>query len=248
MIQAASEWVFEYAMLKVGNHRSGFEDSTMSGDLDGNLLDLSKKISKWLQTEYQIIASSTGKTFTLSGGEHLIIPLFVSTGSDSIGVKSKHPGYNPNSTNTKDLSVWGISSMSWTIIWQHNGENVAITGWGEISPSTLGTIRTKEDQCFDANGSNTLCNGLEAEILPYVFDTDKTIASFLETVKEPYLIIYNKFTIDINVNITALTPYSLPTTTVTSKSQKWQSSQIFQFTEDKWKYYDALKYGIYNNN
>ena len=46
LTQAASEGTFEYAMLKVGNHRSGFEDSTMSGDLDGNLLGLSQKISK----------------------------------------------------------------------------------------------------------------------------------------------------------------------------------------------------------
>ena len=63
----AAEGEFEYAMLKARNHRDGFQDATSSGELDGNILDLSTPRSVGLQTQYNIVASSTGETFSLSG-------------------------------------------------------------------------------------------------------------------------------------------------------------------------------------
>ena len=63
----AAEGEFEYAMLKARNHRDGFQDATSSGELDGNILDLSTPRSAGLHTQYNIVASSTGETFSLSG-------------------------------------------------------------------------------------------------------------------------------------------------------------------------------------
>jgi hypothetical protein len=54
-------------MLKVKNHRDGFQDATFSGELDGNLLDLTTPRSSGLRAEYNILASSVDESFTLSG-------------------------------------------------------------------------------------------------------------------------------------------------------------------------------------
>lgn len=63
----AAEGEFEYAMLKTRNHKDGFQDATFSGELDGNILDLSTPRSAGLHAQYNIVASSTGQTFSLSG-------------------------------------------------------------------------------------------------------------------------------------------------------------------------------------
>lgn len=74
-----AEGMYEYAMLKIRNHRDGFEDSVSKSEPDGALLAPSLQRSQGLQGEYFIEGASTGSTFTLSGGDHLIIPLFASS-------------------------------------------------------------------------------------------------------------------------------------------------------------------------
>ena len=50
------------------------------------------------------------------------------------------------------------------------------------------------------------------------------------------------------IHITSLTPFALPTLSVRAEAHKNDSTQVFQFTEDKSRYYDALKYGVYNTS
>lgn len=66
-------------------------------------------------------------------------------------------------------------------------------------------------------------------------------------ISNPYLMIYNNNPTEQEVHISASTPFSLPEMTIEATAQKNDSSQIFRFTEDKSRYYDALKYGVYNN-
>jgi hypothetical protein len=102
----AAEGEFEYAMLKIRNHRDGFDDATFSGELDGNILDLSTPRSRGLHSQYQISAASTGTTFTLSGSQHLIVPLFAATGTLlPISVVSKNPEYGTGVQHTIGLSI-----------------------------------------------------------------------------------------------------------------------------------------------
>lgn len=259
LVGAAAEWAFEYGMLKISNHKDGFEDMVSPGEPDGQLLDLSTPRSKWLQTEYSIEASSTDKIFPLSGAEHLIIPLFTSDEwlmTSAVG--SKNPIYHTGVTNTTNLSVSRIEWLSWTIIAMSGSQNVAITGVGIISPSTLWLIRIKTSQCYSWTGSNawdtidcsTMDSAKNDEEILYTYDETKTIADFLSSKKDPYLIIYNNNTGNpspVLVNISSRAAFSLPTVTLTARSNKAESSQIFQFTENKAAYYDALKYWIYNN-
>lgn len=254
LVSTAAEWAFEYGMLKVRNHKDWFQDGTFSGEIDGNILDLGTPRSKWLNTEYSISASSSHHDFFLSGWEYLIIPLFVSTGSTSLGVWSKSPVYNILSSNTSNLNIWGIGLFSWTIVGMSGSQNIAITGTGDISPSTQWHIRIKTSQCYSSiDGTTKSCLSLSPwdDEIVYTYDETKTIDDFLSSKRDPYFILYNaniSTSNPIQVNFTSLSPFSLPTITLTAIAKKWDTSQIFQFIEDKSKYYDALKYGIYNNN
>jgi hypothetical protein len=51
-----------------------------------------------------------------------------------------------------------------------------------------------------------------------------------------------------NITITSSTPFALPTLSVRAEAHKNDSTQVFEFREDKSKYYDALKYGVYNTS
>lgn len=254
LVSTAAEWEFEYGMLKVRNHTDWFQDATFSGELDGNILDPGSTRSRWLNTEYSIAASSSQHDFTLSGSEYLIVPLFVSTWSTTIWVTSLNPEYNSGNINTSNLNISGISNLSWTIVGMSGSQNIAITGTGNISPTTQWHIRIKTSQCYSKNdGTSISCASVspwDDEIL-YSFDETKTIADFLSSKKNPYFILYNatpSTASPILANFASTSPFSLPTITLTAIAKKWDTSQIFQFIEDKSKYYDALKYGIYNNN
>ncbi|MBC7503720.1 hypothetical protein H7169_02015 [Candidatus Gracilibacteria bacterium] len=245
----AAEGEFEYAMLKVKNHRDGFQDATSSGELDGNLLDLTTPRSSGLRTEYNILASSTDELFTLSGGQHLIIPLFASTGSLALGATSLSPEYNMLTVNTTGVNISDLGSLSWTIVAMSGSESIAISGTGNITPSTIGAIRTKMSQCYDRSTgvikSCTFLNPGDEELL-YSYDESKTINDFLLTTLDPYFVFYNPDPGSIPVRLTSTTPFTLPTLTITATARKGDSSQVFRFIEDKGRYYDALKYGIYN--
>ena len=259
---SAAEGEFEYGMLKTRNHRDGFQDSTFSGELDGNILDLSTPRSSGLHTEYNIVAASTGTVFTLSGSEHLIVPLFASSGSLlPLSVLSRDPSYDLSVTNASNLTVSGIADLSWTIIAMSGAESIAITGNGNIGPTTQWVIRIQAIQCYDKNGSlwthpNDLdalgnCTGvysdsLSGETVAYSYDETRAIVDFLSTKTDPYFILYNPATTPLSVDIASTSPFALPTLTLTSTATKWDGSQVFQFVEDKGKYYDALKYGVYN--
>lgn len=269
----AAEGKFEYGMLKARNHRDGFDDAVSPTEPDGHILDLSTPRSSWLNTEYVSTASSKDTTFSLSGSEHLIIPLFVASGSE-IGVTSKDPAYNTGIVNTtwlniSWLTVWG-TSLSWTIVAMSGSESIAITGVGDIDAASVWTIRVKTRQCYSKlDGLLIPCSSMgpwDEEIL-YSYDNTWSVLDFLRsdgtiafgtspnivymTIIDPYFILYNPNTPilpPISVRIQSTSPFSLPTFTLRATASKWESSQIFQFTQDKSKYYDALKYGVYNTS
>lgn len=109
---AAAEGAFEYAMLKIRNHESGFEDSAKSdsyGDME-KFFKFSTPRSKEMVTEYKIEANSTRATFTIQLNSSLVIPLFVDQG-EKIDKnfplkKSKKPHKNTSKiTKTTGLNI-----------------------------------------------------------------------------------------------------------------------------------------------
>jgi hypothetical protein len=71
------------------------------------------------------------------------------------------------------------------------------------------------------------------------------VSGFITQNTDPYFMVFNDSGISENIRITSSTPFSLPTLSIRAEAQKNDSVQVFEFTEDKSRYYDALKYGVY---
>jgi hypothetical protein len=248
---ASAEWAFEYGMLKVRNHREGFEDELIPTDPDGGLLSLSSDRSKNMKTSYIIKNASSNSTFSVEGNKHLIIPLFASDESlISWAVKSKKAIKNPSVRKVQWLQVSGLAWLSWTIVAMSWSQSVWLSWNGDITITTQWKIRERAADCYDSSGTITSCLWAYAEILEYFYDTPSAVWVFLmsTTISSPYLMVYNPSgTRTIRVQSSSTTPFALPEMTIEASAQKNKSLQIFRFTEDKSRYYDALKYGIYNN-
>lgn len=249
----AAEWAFEYGMLKVRNHRDGFQDAISPVEPDGKLLEASTPRSAWLKTEYRIISSSMDHEFMIPNNEHLIVPLFASNvWLLPTALESKSPTTHTGITNTTGLSVTGIGGLHWSIIAMSGSENIAITGNSDINTTTSGLIRIKSSQCYKKiDGTQISCTLFAPgdEEIVYSYDKTMAIADFLSdpNITDPYFTIYNGSSAPATIQMRSASAFALPTLTLTATANIGDSSQVFQFTEDKWKYYDALKYGIYNN-
>ncbi len=250
---AGAEGVFEYGMLKIRNHRDGFADTLSKIEPDSSMFALSTERSKGINTSYIIQANSQDETFSLPQDNHLIVPLFVADESLIPGaIDSRLPGKNSAIKKSQNITIqWlnGANPLAWVIVAERGSESIALTGTGDISSATKGAIRHKDRQCYNNNGDIIDCSStnVEEEIL-YFWDEVVLVGNFVGSgaITNPYLMVYNTDTTK-NIRITAATPFTLPTMTIEATAQKNDSSQVYRFTEDKSRYYDALKYGVYNN-
>lgn len=278
LTDARAEWAFEYAMLKVRNHREWFEDTMIENDIDSEIFSGSSERTNGIKTTYAIHAQTGSQIFTLWPSEHLILPLFV--GDDTIiSGKSKNPSFSTNIVKSNGLKLsradidwtdpgdiliglFGSSSennISWSIVAMSGSENVSLAGSGKIDGTERGTMRLRGEDCLDSTGAKIKCdgsNGVVEESLQYFYDTVGSVSDFLwwvgnfaeMTLTDTYILIFNGWTTGEVISMTSTTPYALPTLEVRAESKKWNSLKSIQFIEDKSRYYDALKYGVYDTN
>ncbi len=250
--RGSAEWVFEYGMLKIRNHREWFQDALSPTEPDGSMFQLTSERSKNMKASYTIKSTSTGTVFNIGKDEHLIIPLFAADESVIAGWRtSKRPQKNLSVKKVQALAVSGISDLSWTIVAMSGSVSAGLTWKGNITSSAQGTIREWSADCYNSNGQKLPnCNGTYAEKLDYFFDINITVGNFLakNAIMDPYLMIYNPGAArNITVQVHSTTPFTLPVMDIEASAAKNGILQIFRFREDKSRYYDALKYGIYNN-
>lgn len=250
---ANAEGMFEYAMLKVRNHREGFADSVSKDEADGNILTPTTERSMGMKSLYKIVANSDDETFLLETNNHLVIPLFFSTGTYISG-HSKNPNIETWVQKVTGLQVWWLSlsstNLSWTIVSMSGSESVWLTGSGDINALKKWIIRHKTSQCYDKDdGSLKSCDLFESwdEELQYFYDEEVSVYTFIQNNSDPYLMIFNDSSASQDIRISATTPFSLPMLSVRAEAKKNDSVQVFEFTEDKSRYYDVLKYWVYND-
>lgn len=246
---AGAEWVFEYGMLKIRNHRDGFSDTMTWGDQDGLQFGLSTSRSSALQAGYTIEAQSTGAVFELEPGNHLIIPLFVGYGEILSG-KSQDPRFSTGTHYTDGLTVTGIDKISWVIVAGSGAENIGLSGSGNIGgSSTHWVIRHRDVDCYDQQGVRlTNCSPSDRvyEELVYFWDESLLVDKFLSTHTDPYLMLYNTSNDSMTITIQSRTPFALPTARIEAQARNGDALQVFEFLEDRSRYYDAIRYGIYD--
>lgn len=270
---AQAEWAFEYAMLKIANHREGFSDSVTNADLDGKMLIGSTERTKNIETNYTIEAQSNSGTFSLVSKDHLILPLFIGDGFTLTPWTSKNPSSPWTVTQVSTLRIsWAGENISWNIIAMSGSENVSIAGTGEINPSIIWIVRLRGISCYAADGSEMpigtsttewVCPPpYNEEELTYFYDLTGSVDSFLKSkdtpfwsnsqtsrkmnITDPYLMIFNNWVNPEDITIETNTPFALPDITVTAESKKGNAMQSIRFYKDNSGYYDALKYGVYD--
>ena len=264
------EWAFEYAMLKVGNHRDGFQDSLTDNDLDQALFSGSSDRTINNKIAYKIYAQTGAYTKTISPGEYLIFPLF--SGDDEYivpGLPSKNPRLSSGSTVVTNFTL-GVSTtpedIYWSVIAMSGWINTSLSGTGEINGTEIGTSRSVGVECFDNTGQavpliNNECPQAVitagGEALQYFYDDESNVEDFIKIhgvwvnarqVQDPYFLVFNKWAnpITLNINTNALTPFALPELTVVVEAKKGKAIQTIKFHSDKSKYYDGLKYSLYD--
>lgn len=260
------EWAFEYAMLKVTNHRDGFQDELTEADLDQILFSGSTDRTVNNTVSYKIQAQTNSYTKNILPWDYLIFPLFAGTDEYIVaGKPSRNPSFSSGSivaenfrmslSTTPENVYWSIIAMSWS-------QNTSLSGTGEINGAEIGTSRMVGIECFNnlwnpvALVNNQCPPGIIAsggEELQYFYDTNSNVEDFLKSypshqVKDPYFFVFNKWgaAVDMNFQSNASHPFALPDLTVIVEAKKWKAVQTIRFHSDKSKYYDGLKYSLYD--
>jgi len=123
----------------------------------------------------------------------------------------------------------------------------------------------KASSCNDTNYTSAPED--KREMLQYFYDTSGKVWDFLAMdgtrqfgggsnnndqlkfqTDEAYLMIYNSASSTGTITVKGDTPFALPQYSIEASAKNGDALQIFRFSEDKSRYYDALKYGVYNNN
>ncbi len=267
---AQADWVFEYAMLKVANHRDGFQDVMLWGDPDSSMFSGSTPRTENTSVRYTIESQSRDQVFTLSGWSHLILPLFSGTGNTLAGSRTSiDPRYTDTIQKISALQlqwVWvpTLNELSWSIVALSGSENIGVAWTGTIDPlSTRWVMRLHGIDCYDQDGNKWTqvaldqfgnCTGIYSEsqgweTVEYTYDTPIRVSDFLwkTEYQNPYLLLYNGWVSDVSIHVVTDRPFPLPVIRVYTEARKWNSMQSIEYREDKSKYYDALRYGIYSN-
>ncbi|EKE28567.1 MAG: hypothetical protein ACD_3C00043G0006 [uncultured bacterium (gcode 4)] len=243
---AWAEWAQEYALLKIKNHEEWFQDSIVEGqDSDSKLLAVNpgsiNKIDQYI--EYTMSTNSKKYSSTIASWDFEIIPLFFDPGSP-MQINSKHPSLTWALVKSASLKlVW-----NWNFVW-----NII---WNDASWQTFGMAWTWSNWVsiwggYSVSSENGQIKKIVADsdmwwdIKKVTFSTMK-IKDFIAMYNHNYLILYNPTNSSFPYSIESLEWFSTPKTSIIASSRIWNFKQNVLFEEDKNRYFEALKYSIFN--
>jgi hypothetical protein len=147
-------------MLKRKNHKDGFTDILDNTAPESSLFYGSTERSKKTEVSYTIRAQA--REYSFSGNSYTTIPLFVGKCQNYLNGSTS---CDPREWNDIEqvqaitLNTTGESSkLAWNIIAQVQGENISISGTGNISGTEKGTLRIQGERCLDNNGDTLDCS------------------------------------------------------------------------------------------
>lgn len=234
----AAESALEYALLKIRNHRAGFEDAIASDDRERQLVAVpTADIPAGML--YDIDASGTSYTGTLAPGEFAVFSLFVDPGV-STGTGSKHP--NPSGfrtmSSTSGFSFSADGDFAWNIIGSDStGATYGIAGTGGLARSvgsaTGAIVRSGIRKDFDAGTAR--------------FDlSSQGIDDFARTYESPYLIIQNYTGSPRAYSMSASTAFGYPAHRIVASGIVGNIRQNIALVEDSNRLFEVLKYSLFN--
>ncbi len=271
-----AEWVFEYAMLKVKNHRDGFSDTLNGSSPDALIFSGASPRTDKVEIQYKIESQSNALVFSGGNNNYTIFPLFI--GKCQWYIDAPMKSCNPSTytgvvrvgTITELSTTWNPSNLSWSIVAMSGSENVSIAWKWPINGSEIGTMRLQWESCYNSLGielpvgqpknsdgscPNPYNKASGGDSINYFYDLTGSTMEFLKnlgrfntmSINDPYILIFSSWG-SANITLKTDTPFTLPELKITTEARKGNALQSIRFTEDKSKYYDALKYGIYNTS
>ncbi|HRI36601.1 MAG TPA: hypothetical protein PK765_06120 [bacterium] len=233
----AAESGLEYALLKIRNHRAGFEDRIAPDDRERTLISaLAADIPA--EMRYDIDAAGTAYSGTLAPGEFAVFSLFTDPGVPT-GTGSKHP--NPTGYRamvpTSGFVFSADGDFAWNIIASDSaGQTYGIVGTGSLTrpvgSDTSAVVSSGTRKDFDATAAT--------------FDlSSQTIASFLSAYENAYFVVQNYTGTDRVYSMSAATDFGFPAHRIVASGIVGNIRQNVALQEDSNRLFEVLKYSLF---
>lgn len=232
----SAEWALEYTLLKSSNHREGFSDTISPGDLESHLLENNTSVTKKITISSVLRASDTSYTGTIARGSFEIIPLFYDIGSLIQG-SAKNPNKNTsNIIKTTAFIVTQDGDINWNIIGNDTtGKTYGIAGIGSPTKS------------FGNDSGASIREGFEKRMDTGIMTAGmQDITTFLSSYENNYLILSNISNSPVEYHISSPNGFTLPIRSISSSSIVGKSKQNIDFTENRSRLFDMLKYSVFS--
>ena len=236
---AGAEGAMEYALLKVKNHREGFQDAMRRSSDDGMLFAAVSR--RGSEMGYVLDAFANGYSGTVAPGEMDIVPLFFDRGrtlSTVDGLPFKDPrSATSDIEKTSDFQLSGDLPFGWNLIGSDaSGNTFGIVGTGSSSASVgnsaTATVTNGTMRRVDSNDDTV--------------DASQGIGTFLSTYSDVYLVITNPGSTELAYRLQSSNGFSKPVVTLSAVGKAGNSISNLQFKENRSRQFDALRYSLFN--
>jgi len=193
---------------------------------------------------HEIKNNSKSYSWNIASWEFEIIPLYIDAW-ELITNNSKNPNKNTSSFS---------KALTFKFNWDNNYVRNII--WNDMSWTTFWMVWTWSNNLsvgawFSVNCDNGNMKSIDNDSL--VFDDSKTIKlenikieDFLSKYDNNYLIIYNVSINKLSYSLESNELFSLPKLQITASSRILNYKKNLEFSENKSKYMDMLKYSVFN--
>lgn len=229
----------EYALLKVKNHREGFEDAMKRSSTDGKVFAFADR--RAAEMGYSLSAFSKSYSGVLQPGQMEIVPLFFDKGKtlstvDSAAFKDPRAGTS-NVERTFDFTVSSDSPFSWNVMGSDaSGKTYGIVGTGGLAAivgnGSAATVTAGNMRSVDANDDTT--------------DVSVNLADFLEDYEDAYLAVTNPGATPIEYRVDSSNGFSKPVMSVAAVGKAGNAISNLEFKENRSRHFDALRYSLFN--
>lgn len=244
---AWSEWMVEYALLKIKNHSEWFADKIdFNNDYDANILAVNqdKPVNKDIKSSYEINNNAKIYSWAIISWEFEIIPLYYDNWVIIDG-NAKNPNiWSSNIIKTSSFKLTWDSDFVWNIIWNDSSWK---TFWMVGTWSNIISIWAWYSVISDEWKMKTIEeNSALPDSTKIIKLNIKKISDFLSEYGDNYLIVYNNSNKNLNYNIVSNEWFSLPKLEIIASAKIGNYKKNILFSENKSKYMDMLKYSVFN--
>lgn len=253
----ASEGALEYALLKIKNHREGFQDYLGLREDEGKVL--AGNTSRNAQIGYEIVATGTSYTGTIAPDGFEIIPLFAEGGKvlkteggkpwkdprNPLKLPTPAAFYNLVPTTDYEFSIMSGDRVVWNVI--GNDTSGATYGISGVLYSTIPNPIPAGIQAQQGVVSGSAFGNFRQYDRGVLSEKTKTVQEFSGEYGENYLVLHNPGTTAIRYSVRSRnsTPFTLPKTQVLASGKVMDSVINLQMGEDRSRLYDILKYSLF---